>query len=408
MPERGRRPRTERVGRRPRLPRRRRRVARRAEADDPGDPRGDGRGRRAARPPARRCGSCATASASTSPAAGSCRPRTAAANGWPGRCRRPASGTTGSFREDDGRGVRLIVTPGRCHLPARPARRGAGRCSCTRPRSRESWGIGDLADLRRLGEWSSAQGAELLLCNPLHASIPVPGFQQASPYYPSSRCFRSPLYLRVEDVPGARELGAELDERPTPAGAERVANIDRDAVLELKLDALRRIFADLRRRRRLRRVRARRRRHAAAVRPPLRRWPRSTARTGGSGRSTSATRRRSRSREFAREESRRVEFHLWLQWLLDAAAGRRRLVDRVDAGPGHRRRPRRRRRVDLAGRARARHLRRRAARRVQHGRPGLGPAAVRPVEAARRARTSRSSRRCGPGSATPAGCASTT
>ena len=63
---------------------------------------------------------------------------------------------------------------------------------------------GDLGDLRRLGEWSSARGAELLLCNPLHASVPVPGSQQSSPYYPTSRCFRNPIFLRVEEVPAER------------------------------------------------------------------------------------------------------------------------------------------------------------------------------------------------------------
>src|SRR5439155_1088451 len=70
-------------------------------------------------------------------------------------------------------------------------------------RSAAGWGIGDLGDLRRLGAWSFRLGARILLVNPL--SAPIPGVpQQPSPYYPSSRRFRNPLYLSIADVPGAR------------------------------------------------------------------------------------------------------------------------------------------------------------------------------------------------------------
>jgi 4-alpha-glucanotransferase len=98
-------------------------------------------------------------------------------------------------------------------------------------RSRDSWGMGDLQDLRRMAEWSRRQGAGMLLVNPLHAAVPgLP--QEASPYFPSSRCFRNPLYLRIDDpslAPRARVLN---DERL----------IDRDAVFELKMAALEKQF----------------------------------------------------------------------------------------------------------------------------------------------------------------------
>ena len=66
--------------------------------------------------------------------------------------------------------------------------------------------MGDLGDLRRLATWSARDlGAALVLVNPLHAALPgLP--QTASPYFPSSRRFRNPLYLRIEDVPGAESL----------------------------------------------------------------------------------------------------------------------------------------------------------------------------------------------------------
>ncbi len=109
-------------------------------------------------------------------------------------------------------------------------------------RSNRSWGIGDFGDLARFGAIARQHGASIALLNPLHA--PLPGIpQESSPYYPSSREFRNPLYIAVEDVPGAREIVEDLDEL---AQAGRALNdssrIDRDAVWQAKLGALERIW----------------------------------------------------------------------------------------------------------------------------------------------------------------------
>ena len=142
---------------------------------------------------------------------------------------------------EDGAETRLIVSPGRCFLPAG---RGWGwAVQLYGARSEGSWGIGDLADLRRLGRWSADElGARLLLLNPLHAALPgLP--QTASPYFPSTRQFRNPLYIRVEEVPGADRLGGDLD-RLASEGRDlnRNRHVDRDAVYRLKLEALDRIW----------------------------------------------------------------------------------------------------------------------------------------------------------------------
>ncbi|MDP8976112.1 MAG: 4-alpha-glucanotransferase [Actinomycetota bacterium] len=144
-------------------------------------------------------------------------------------------------REEDGHHRLLVVSPGVCFLPEQ-LRTWGWAVQLYALRSARSWGMGDLADLGRLARWSSEQGAGVVIVNPLHAPLPTPS-QQASPYYPSSRCFRNPLYLRVEDVPGAHELGADLE---GPAAAGRALNgdrrIDRDAVWRLKMDALERLW----------------------------------------------------------------------------------------------------------------------------------------------------------------------
>jgi 4-alpha-glucanotransferase len=154
----------------------------------------------------------------------------------PVRSKLPWDVPSGYHRLRTGDGdVRVIVTPAACRLPGH-IWGWAAQLYATR--SRASWGIGDLGDLRRLGEWSARLGARVLLVNPLSGSTPVIP-QHASPYCPSSRRFRNPLYLRVEDVPGAAGAGVEL-EPLARAGRElnTERRIDRDAIWRLKRSAL--------------------------------------------------------------------------------------------------------------------------------------------------------------------------
>jgi 4-alpha-glucanotransferase len=142
---------------------------------------------------------------------------------------------------DDGPVVTLIASPGRCPLPAAPTWGFSAQLYATR--SRRSWGIGDLADLDRLSDWSKGLGAGFVLVNPLHAVSPTQP-QQSSPYFPGSRCFLNPLYLVVEAVPGLRSRPgiAELARAGQALNDARL--IDRDQVWQLKSRALEAGFAD--------------------------------------------------------------------------------------------------------------------------------------------------------------------
>ena len=115
----------------------------------------------------------------------------------------------------EGRRRRLIVSPGRCWLPDDRAWGWAVQLYATR--SRASWGIGDLADLRAVRRMAADQGAGFLLINPLHAVAPTPG-QEASPYLPATRRFRNPIYLRVSEVPGRRRRRPRGRRRPGAVG----------------------------------------------------------------------------------------------------------------------------------------------------------------------------------------------
>ena len=104
--------------------------------------------------------------------------------------------------------------------------------------SRESWGVGDLRDLRTLVEWTAGHGGGLVLVNPLHAVAPGTPMQ-TSPYFPSSRRFTNPLYLRIEDVDEYRAaspaLRADVDALRVRFEGDR---IDRDTAWTAKHRAL--------------------------------------------------------------------------------------------------------------------------------------------------------------------------
>ncbi|MFD7443502.1 4-alpha-glucanotransferase [Streptomyces sp. NPDC059909] len=114
--------------------------------------------------------------------------------------------------------------------------------------SGRSWGMGDLGDLGELAAWAGrALGAGFVQVNPLHAAVPGAP-TDPSPYRPSSRRFPDPVHLRIEDIPEYAYVTGQdrvrLDALVEKAAGLRTsvldkgALIDRDAVWELKLQAL--------------------------------------------------------------------------------------------------------------------------------------------------------------------------
>ncbi|MFF4355839.1 4-alpha-glucanotransferase [Streptomyces sp. NPDC001604] len=146
----------------------------------------------------------------------------------------------------DGRSAEahLVVAPPR--LPTPTARSYGLLVQLYSLLSRRSWGMGDLGDLAELTAWAGRTlGAGFIQVNPLHAAVPGAP-TDPSPYRPSSRRFPDPVHLRVEDIPEYAHVedqervrallgrAAELRE----AVLEKGALIDRDAVWELKREAL--------------------------------------------------------------------------------------------------------------------------------------------------------------------------
>jgi 4-alpha-glucanotransferase len=223
----------------------------------------------------------------------------------------------------DGQSWRLILSPGRCYFPEH-LRAWGWSVQLYALRSRASWGVGDLADLRDLAAWSAGLGAEVMLLNPLHSSLALEP-QDPSPYAPSSRRFRNPLYIRVEEVPGAQRLSDRLAPLATAGrGLNTSRVIDRDRVLRLKIEALEQLFAAFEGSDDFNRYCSSEGSGledyatfcaiSEALQLPWPQWPDQLRHPANRG-----------VEEFRAAHRSRVRFHQWLQWLLEeqlaAAAG---------------------------------------------------------------------------------------
>lgn len=138
----------------------------------------------------------------------------------------------------------VIRPPSRVPLPPRlrhgPAWGVAAQLYSVR--SAESWGVGDLGDLRTLAGWAAAEGADFVLVNPLHAAEVVAPMEP-SPYSPVTRRYGNPLYLRIADIPEYRQLPDDARAAIDRLGDVPLADpIDRDTAWAAKLSALDRLY----------------------------------------------------------------------------------------------------------------------------------------------------------------------
>ena len=229
---------------------------------------------------------------------------------------------------DGGRAVTtpLAVTPRRLSTTDRlhGRRRWGYMAQIYSVTSGRSWGVGDLSDLASLAAVSGEQGADYLLVNPLHAAEPAPPVEP-SPYLPTSRRFFNPLYLRIAEVPEYAYLRpADLEVVNTLAAIQRRENldtstIDRDKAYAAKLKSLELLFTVRRsphRQQQLRRFVAEGGQGLqdfglwCALREELGEDAPEWDDVAASPDAPFAAEARTRL-------SHRVDFHVWMQWLLD-------------------------------------------------------------------------------------------
>ncbi|MGW9351377.1 4-alpha-glucanotransferase [Nocardiopsis flavescens] len=197
-------------------------------------------------------------------------------------------------------------------------------------RSRASWGIGDLHDLSEVCDWGSRDlGAGFVLINPVHATEPVAPVEP-SPYLPVSRRYASPLYIRIEDVPEyarldpAQREGVQRLARPLRERGRTADLLDRDAVWEAKRAALEILFQVPRAPGREAALRAYLEREGRPL-VEFATWSALAEEHGPDHRTWPARLRDIGDDAVGRAALDRwplVEFHRWLQWILDEQLAR--------------------------------------------------------------------------------------
>ncbi|MBU9765310.1 4-alpha-glucanotransferase [Mycobacterium sp. TNTM28] len=219
----------------------------------------------------------------------------------------------------------VVISPAAVALPSRLDRGRAWGLAVQlySVRSQNSWGTGDLTDLADLAVWSaSAHGAGFILVNPLHAAAPTAPMEP-SPYLPTSRRFGNPLYLRVEAIPEfaavrhrghIRRLRAAVNRR-----ADQHPTIDRDDAWQAKRSALEQVYRVHRSAGRELAYQAYRHRHGRSL-EDFAIWCALAEQHGSDWHAWPPGLQHPRSPQvaaFAAAHPQAVDFHRWLQWLLD-------------------------------------------------------------------------------------------
>lgn len=144
----------------------------------------------------------------------------------------------------------LISAPARIPLPqsVQERHRWGYMTQLYSVRSKESWGVGDYGDLRRLLKDAGSIGkADFMLINPIHACAPVAPLEP-SPYLPESRRFLNVTYIRPQDIPEYAQLSDSQREQVEALHESVEAQnndpnpMDINAAWSAKLPALKMIF----------------------------------------------------------------------------------------------------------------------------------------------------------------------
>ncbi|MBD3161943.1 MAG: 4-alpha-glucanotransferase, partial [Candidatus Eisenbacteria bacterium] len=162
------------------------------------------------------------------------------------------------FGENERAAADLIVAPERCYEPA--ALESDGRLwgmttSLYSLRAEGDWGIGDFTALRALVDDAADLGADLIGLNPLHALFPH-NPHHVSPYSPSSRLFKSFLYLDIPAIPDFAECEEARRRVAAPEFQERLdraraaSAVDYPAVHSAKREVLELLYRSFRQRHR--------------------------------------------------------------------------------------------------------------------------------------------------------------
>ncbi len=144
------------------------------------------------------------------------------------------------------------LIPGRDHLvirdtPLRSRSEGLRHAGTAIPvfslRSKDSWGIGDFGDLRKMADWAAATGQRILQILPVNDTTMFHNWIDSYPYGGISIMALHPLYANINAILSDSDISVDLsafeNERKT---LNELPELDYDKVSELKWTVLKLLF----------------------------------------------------------------------------------------------------------------------------------------------------------------------
>ena len=112
-------------------------------------------------------------------------------------------------------------------------------------RTRESFGIGEFTDIKKLADWSQDAGLRLIQLLPINDTIATQTWQDSYPYAAISAFALHPIYINLAQVAGTKQA---VLLRPLRKVQEQLNNkiaIDYEAVIRIKLETLQKLYVVL-------------------------------------------------------------------------------------------------------------------------------------------------------------------
>jgi 4-alpha-glucanotransferase len=152
------------------------------------------------------------------------------------------SGNNRLLYSDAVKGKATILHDGFVHLP-NDHWKGAGvAIPVFSLRSRNSSGVGEFSDLKLLVDWARQTGLKMIQLLPINDTIATNSWKDSYPYAAISAFALHPIYINLKDVAGKGQATIVNSLREKQNELNALPDVDYEAVIKLKLSALRKIY----------------------------------------------------------------------------------------------------------------------------------------------------------------------
>lgn len=109
-------------------------------------------------------------------------------------------------------------------------------------RTRQSFGIGEFTDIKKLADWSHAAGLRLIQLLPINDTIATQTWQDSYPYAAISAFALHPIYINLAQVAGTKQAVLLRPLRKIQDQLNSKPAIDYEAVIRIKLETLQKLY----------------------------------------------------------------------------------------------------------------------------------------------------------------------